>query len=299
MSMRLTTTMISRNVLSDLNDTAARLNRTRSMASSGKALTRPSDNPYQTARALDLRESLEGTRQYQRNISDAQGWQESSEQALSAMTEVGNRARDLVVSGGSDTSDPVAREATATEIDQLIEAMKEHANTTYAGRFVFGGTQTTSSPYQQGAVDTSSADGGTIAREIGPGVSLVVNTSVDGVLGQGGADGKMLSTLRKIAADLRSGNGASLRGGDLKALDDGLDELMSVRAENGAKSNRLDGALSRLQQYEETTTSQLSETEDADFAQTMIDLNSQQAAYQAALSAGAKIVQQSLMDFLR
>ena len=46
-------------------------------------------------------------------------------------------------------------------------------------------------------------------------------------------------------------------------------------------------------------TEQLSNTEDADIAKTMIDFNSQSAAYQAALRAGANIVQSSLMDFLR
>ena len=50
---------------------------------------------------------------------------------------------------------------------------------------------------------------------------------------------------------------------------------------------------------EEATLGQLSETEDADIAKTLIDFNSQQAAYQAALKAGASIVQVSLMDFLR
>ena len=50
---------------------------------------------------------------------------------------------------------------------------------------------------------------------------------------------------------------------------------------------------------EETTIKQLSDTEDADIAKTIIELNSQQAAYQAALRAGASIVQASLMDFLR
>ena len=299
MTMRLTNSMITRNVLSDLNNTAARLDHTRSMASSGKALTRPSDNPFETARALGLRESLAGTQQHQRNISDAVGWQESTEQALNQMTEVGQRARALLVQGSSDTSDPTAREAIATELDQLAEAMKEHGNATYAGRYIFAGTATTTPPYQQGAIDASAADGGTMAREIGPGVSLAINTSVDGVLGSGGADGKMLSVLRKVAADLRAGNGAALRGADLTALDTNLEALVSVRAENGAKSNRLEAALSRLQEQEETTTRQLSDTEDADFAQTMIDLNTQQAAYQAALQAGAKIVQSSLMDFLR
>ena len=72
-----------------------------------------------------------------------------------------------------------------------------------------------------------------------------------------------------------------------------------MRAANGARSQRLETALSRLQQTEETTLGQLSDTEDADIAKTLIELNSQTAAYQAALRAGANLVQSSLMDFLR
>jgi flagellar hook-associated protein 3 FlgL len=68
---------------------------------------------------------------------------------------------------------------------------------------------------------------------------------------------------------------------------------------NGARQNRLDAALSRLVEVEESTLKQLSETEDADIAKTLIEFSSQQAAYQAALKAGANIVQSSLMDFLR
>jgi len=52
-------------------------------------------------------------------------------------------------------------------------------------------------------------------------------------------------------------------------------------------------------QVEEATTGQLSETEDADIAKTLIELNSQQTAYQASLKVGANILQTSLMDFLR
>ena len=68
---------------------------------------------------------------------------------------------------------------------------------------------------------------------------------------------------------------------------------------NGARQDRLESALNRLGEVEESTLTQLSETEDADIAKTLIDFNSQQAAYQAALKAGASIVQVSLMDFLR
>ena len=78
-----------------------------------------------------------------------------------------------------------------------------------------------------------------------------------------------------------------------------LDSLLEVRARNGAQTNRLDAATTRLDQITGALTEQLSNTEDADIAKTLIEFNSQSAAYQAALKAGANIVQSSLMDFLR
>ena len=117
--------------------------------------------------------------------------------------------------------------------------------------------------------------------------------------GQGAGDNKLLDVMRDAIDHLRAGDGASVRGTDLARLDTNFDNLLDVQAGNGARANRLEAALSRLAEVEETTVKQLSETEDADIAKTIIDLNSQQAAYQAALRAGASIVQSSLMDFLR
>jgi len=299
MATRITTNMIARNMLADLNATSERLDRTRAKASSGREITRPSDNPFATARALSLRDTLGGTVQHQRNAKDGMGWQEATEQALDQITQVVHEARALVIQGASDTVDPTSRNAIAAQIDEMVEELKQHGNATYDGRYLFGGTNTTQPPYVLGASDAYAGNGDSIAREIGPGVSLTINLSGDRVLGVGGGDGKLVGVLRKVAADLRSGDGAALRGADLAALDTNLDGLLGVRAENGAKSNRLESALSRLTEYEEATTRQLSETEDADFAKTMIDYSTQQAAYQAALKAGANIVQASLMDFLR
>jgi flagellin-like hook-associated protein FlgL len=92
---------------------------------------------------------------------------------------------------------------------------------------------------------------------------------------------------------------AALRGGDMTGLQNRLDGLLQIRARNGAQTNRLDAAHTRLDQINGTLTDQLSNTEDADIGKTLIDFNSQSAAYQAALKAGANIVQASLMDFLR
>jgi flagellar hook-associated protein 3 FlgL len=305
-STRITTGMVQRSVLADLNRVSERLTRTQEKIASNREITRPSDDPFNTSRALALRESLEGTQQYQRNVLDAQGWQEASEQALSQITESVEKARELLVQGSSDSADDAAREAIAKEVDQLIAGIKQSANATYKGRYVFSGTRTDQAPYPMPepaapARDTFHGVSVQIERQIGPGVTMEVSVNAGDVLGGGqvAGDTGLLSVLRTVADHLRAGDGAALRDTDLSAVDKGLDDLLGVRALNGSRQNRLDSALSRLSQVEESTLSQLSETEDADIAKVLVEFNSQQAAYQAALKAGANIVQVSLMDFLR
>jgi flagellar hook-associated protein 3 FlgL len=89
------------------------------------------------------------------------------------------------------------------------------------------------------------------------------------------------------------------RGGDLQALDVNLQRLVQARATVGATTNRLESADSRLQEVEESLTKLLTNVEDADMAKTAVDFSMQQSVYQSALHAGANIVQQSLLDFLR
>jgi flagellar hook-associated protein 3 FlgL len=309
MATRITTSMVQRNVLADLNSISARLTRTQMKAASNKEISRPSDDPFNTSRAMALRQSLEGTRQHQGNVEDAMGWMDAAEQAFSSITDAVRAARDLLVQGGTASSDQTSRDSMAAELEQLIEGIKQDANANYRGSYLFAGAMVSQAPYAAGAADdTYHGDGGGvdagvpgIVREIGPGVTMTINVLGRDVLGngQGAADDKLLHVLRDAVDHLRAGDGASVRGTDLTRLDANVDSLLGVRAANGARTNRLEAALSRLQQVEESTLGQLSQTEDADIAKTLIDLNSQTAAYQAALRAGASIVQSSLMDFLR
>jgi flagellar hook-associated protein 3 FlgL len=310
---RTTTSMVQRNILADLNRVNAKLSKTQQQAASGRAINRPSDNPYGTARSLALSGSLAGNQQYQDNISDARGWQDATEAALNSITLYVQRAQNLLVQGSADTADQTSRNAAADEIDQIIQGIKTDANAKYNGSYIFAGTATSTAPYAMGADDTYKGDtGGSTAspgvagvlREIGPGVTLSINSVGQDFLGNGQpaaggtSDDKLLDVLRDVSAHLRAGDGASLRGTDMTRLDGNLDDVLAVRARNGAQSNRLDAAMSRLQDLETATTKQLSDTQDADFTQTIMDLNTQSAAYQAALRAGATIVQSSLMDFL-
>jgi flagellar hook-associated protein 3 FlgL len=297
MSMRITSGMVQRSVLSDLNRVSSDIAASQRKIGTGKEISKPSDDPSGAALSLKLRTGLAATQQYQRNAQDAQGWQDTAETAMADITDSLQRAQELLVRGGSDSADPAGRAAIAHEIDALAEAVKDSANTTHNGRFVFSGTATNTPPYVAGADDGYKGTSGIISREVGPGVSLQMNVLGSDVIGDGTSG--VIATLRGIANHLRSGDGESLRGQDMRNLDAALDGVLDVRALNGARTNRLDSALTRLGQIEENTLTQLSDTEDADLAETLINLNSQQAAYQSALRAGANLVQSSLMDFLR
>ena len=301
MSTRITDSMIARSMLSDLNLADIQLSKTQRKLSSGKELTRPSDDPFLVGRAMTLRSSLEATRQYQRNVSEGQAWSTVSEVALGRITENVQRVRELVVRAANDTSGPAGRSAIAVEVRNLAESIKQEANASYGGRYVFAGTATGTVPY--GATDAYAGDTGQVAREIGPGVSLNVGVLGSDVLGNGQAagDNLLLDVLRDITDHLVGplADPNALRGTDLQRLDTNLDNLTRVRAEVGAVYNRLESADIRLREVEEAGMTLLSEVEDADMARTLVDFSMQQSVYQSALKAGANIVQASLLDFLR
>jgi flagellar hook-associated protein 3 FlgL len=297
MSNRITTAMMTSTVLSDIQGISGRLSKSMQQLSSGKAITNPSDDPFGTTRAMLFRSELDENKQYQRNVTEASSWQTASDTALSQIGDFTLRARDLLVQGATDTTTTEGRAAIASEIDELIGSVKSTANTQYAGRYIFGGSQTQTPPYQQGAVDTYAGDNASLKREIGRGVQVDVN--IPGSQAVGDSSTGLIAALRQISADLRTpGSTAQLGTTDLKALDAAHDALTNVRAIVGARTNRLEAAQSRLSQLEEATTKLLSDTEDVDMAKTITDYTTQQTVYQSALKAGAAIIQPSLLDFL-
>src|SRR5215210_1277994 len=190
MSSRITNNMISRSVLADLNEVANRQAATRRQMSSGKAITRPSDDPYAAGRALSLRNELGGIQQHTRNVQEAQGWMTITDTALGHIGDMAQRARELVVKGATDTLPQTSRDAIAAEIDQLIAGMKQEANATYDGRYVLGGSRTNVPPYDSKVLappaapnDTYGCDAVKQQREIGPSVRIEVNITGDTVLG--------------------------------------------------------------------------------------------------------------------
>jgi flagellar hook-associated protein 3 FlgL len=300
-STRITDSMTSRLVLSDIENVSSQLSKTQQQLSSGKQITQPSDDPFGTSRALLYRTELASNQQYQKNVDDASSWQSVTDTALGQISNYTLRARDLVVQGANGAIDQSGRDSIAAEIDQITDSIKTEANTQYAGRYVFSGSATQTAPYKLGGTppdDTYYGNTDQLVREIGQGVQVPINITADDGSGTGVVSG-LIAQLRQVSADLRAGNVSGLGNADLKGIDTAQNSIAAAQAVVGARTNRLTSANDRLQQLEQTTTNLLSNTEDADMAQTMINYTMQSSVYQAALKSGANLIQPSLLDFLK
>jgi flagellar hook-associated protein 3 FlgL len=290
---RITNSMTSRSVLTDLENAYSQVSQTQNALSSGKQLTKPSDNPLGTSQALGYKSELAANVQYQSNVSAATSWLSSTDTALTSMNDDLGRARDLVVQGANTTLSQTDKNAIADELDQLAESVKSSGNTQFAGSYVFSGTKTETQPFTPGGADTFNGNSSSISHEIGQGVNMTANVTGDTVVTP------ILAAIRQAATDLRTGGTpGNLGTTDLQAMDSAADTLSETQATVGARENRLASAASRLQQLQQAQTQQLSNVQDTDIAQAMIDFSQESSVYQAALRASASLIQPSLMSFL-
>jgi flagellar hook-associated protein 3 FlgL len=297
--MRITDGMVTAASLAGIQRSQSRAFDAQEQVTTGRRINHASDDADGAARAVRLRGQLAGIQRQGQNADAATSWLEATGSALGEVTDILQRARELAVQAGNATLSPTNRAAIADELDQLIESVRDQANTELDGRQLFSGAQTTTRPYATGSDAYLGGRAGqdVVALDIGPGVSVQVNTPGLALFGEGTTanDGLVFDTLRTLSADIRAGNTP-----DLQALDRNMTAIADARAAAGATQNRVDAAKTRLQDLETATTKLLSDTEDADMAQAIMTLSTQQSAYQAALQSGASVLQQpTLMDFLK
>lgn len=301
--MRITTQMTTAGVLANINNVQNQLATTQQQLSTGLSINQPSDNPYGASLAIQLKNDMAGLGNYQSSVTDGTAWASAADTSLTNVMSMLQRAQELTVQASNGDESATDLSSTADEIDQLADAMKQEANAQYNGQYIFSGTATNTQPYASATGDTYQGNTGAITRTIGPNSNLQVNVDISGLLGSGtsAADGKLLDTLRKIASDMRSGNStgiADLSNNQLTNLQNSLNGLEQLQANVGAVQNRLTLAGTRIQGLQNSDTAALSNDEDVNMAQAVTAFSSEQAAFTAALRAGANIVQSSLMDFL-
>jgi flagellar hook-associated protein 3 FlgL len=293
--VRITQSSIAASTLANLQASLARNARLQEQLSSGKVINKASDSPSGTVSSLALRAQIGTNEQYSRNAEDGKAWLGTVDGTLQSVNSRLQRVRDLALRGTSTGNmDVNSRKAIAEEVTSLRQELMGLANTTYAGRPVFGGTTSGGQAFDPSTY-AYVGDTGSVVRRLDARSSVEVGASGTAVFGDGATS---VFTLLDDLADHVVNDPASVAG-DITALDARSTSVLQTLTDVGVRYNRADAASTTAANNVLSLRTTLSGVEDIDLPKTIMDLQLQQTTYQAALSATAKVLQPSLMDFLR
>lgn len=306
--MRITNNMLSSQLLLNLNRNAQQMNNTQTQLATGRKINKPSDDPVGITYSLRYRAELSSNDQYQKNVDSAISWLEFNDTVMNQAGNVVQRLRELTVQASTGTNPQSALDSIKEEVKQLNEQLIDISNSKLNGKYVFNGETYDVKPYNfpsnaDGTLDTTNAtsiitDKGKINFIVGESVQLPINVSGNEVFGTDTEEDNLFGIMNNIMKALTEGDQKELSN-QLDNIDTRMDKMLSIRSEIGAKTNRVDLMMGRLEDLGINLTDLQSKVEDADYAELAMQSKIQENIYNASLSAGAKIISPSLVDFLR
>lgn len=297
MITRTTNKLMLRSAQSNLESNMVELARLQERASSQKVITRPSDDPTATAASIQVRAQQRAAEQYGRNIDDGNGWLVTADAALSSATTLMNRVRVLTVQGAnSGVMSPAAKQAIATELTSLRDELLTQANADYLGRTIFAGTSDAKVAFDPNSTPPYSyaAANGSVERRVGADATVRVDS--DGLAVFGSGANSVFQLIDDIAAELTSGADIGARLNDIDAR---MEEIREQHALVGTRQAQIERAQEAHMQQTVALEGQRAGIEDVDLAKAILDLQLQEVAYKSALAVTARVLQPTLMDFLR
>ncbi|MDQ0659998.1 flagellar hook-associated protein FlgL [Paenibacillus sp. W2I17] len=306
--MRITNNMLSSQLILNLNRNAQQMNNTQTQLATGRKINKPSDDPVGITYSLRYRAELSSNEQYQKNVDSTISWLDFNDTVMDQAGSVVERLRELTVQAGTGTNPQAALDSINEEVMQLKAQLVDIANSTLNGKYVFNGETYDVKPYDfpvsaDGSFDTTNAasvvtDSGKINFIVGESIQLPINVTGNEVFGDSTEADNLFVIFNTISQALASGDQKEVSN-QLANIDTRTNKMLAIRAEIGAKTNRVELMQGRLSDLEVNLTDLQAKVEDADYAELSIKSKIQENIYNASLSAGAKIISQSLVDFLR
>lgn len=329
--MRVTNKMLSNNFLRDMRTNLTNMNTLQGQMTSGKQIRKPSDDPFKASRIMQMHSDIDANKQYNNNIKDSINWLDTTDTALGQVGNVVGRIEELLISAGNGAYSENERKAIKDEINQKIGEVSQILNTSFDGKYIFGGTRGTTKPVD---VETKDALGNPKNTEliyninsdpligaaemdmigdkrlveVSQGVTMDYNVTATQVISYGtGADENLMELFKNITKHLDADPSDANYANDIKALTTtdlagikaAMTNVLKVRSEVGSKQNRMESAESRNVDANFNMTEILSRTEDIDITEKTMEYATMQTIYIASLQTSAKVLQPSLLDYIR
>lgn len=295
--MRITNGMQSNSMLRSLQGSNERSMKLQEQLSTGRKINRPSDDPVSVSRSLKLNRDLTENSQYTRNAQDALARLDATDTALDGAGNILQRLQEITIYGANDTLPQASKDALAAEVDELLGQLVQVANTNFGGVYIFSGELVNTPPYAYSdspASVTYNGNNGKINFELAPSVTDNVNYTGPEVFG---ANEELFNHIIALSDRLRNGTSADLQP-LIQQFTDDMDNILNYRSTIGAKYNKLELTLNRLDTANITITQQIADNDDTDIAYATMQLKLEENVYRSALAVGARVIPPSLVDFL-
>jgi flagellar hook-associated protein 3 FlgL len=289
--------MMNSQLLRNLNYNMNNMKNLQNQLSTGRRINQPSDDPVGISFAMRYRTELGATDQFVSNVDTSLSWLDYTDTTLNQLGNVLHRVRELSVQGANGTNDDNAMMALKQEMIQLKNQALDIANTEFNGKYVFNGQMTDRPPYPDEDNLLVETDPGIINLEIGAGVTLGINKTGTEIFGKADDADNVFKLFDDIMGFFDESDYTGLSN-TIDKIQTRLDTVLEIRSDIGAKTNRIELALGRLQDIGINLQTLQSKTEDADIAEVITNLKTYENVYQASLSTGAKLIRPSLIDFL-
>lgn len=296
--MRVTQTMLSNNMLRNLMNGQTNMNKYMEQLYTGKKISRPSDDPVIAMKGMHYRGQVIEVEQYKRNLSEVHNWMDNADAGLDKMNLAMQRIRELTVQASTTTYDDDALKSIKEEVGQLKEQLIEIVNTNVNGKYIFNGLNTSNPPIDKdGNIEFNDEE---VMIEIAKGNELAVNVHLKDIFEPEG-ENSILDDIDALLDKLEAGSSGDLVeiGNTLEVLDKHASNIINVRADLGARMNRVELIENRIDEQEVIAKKTMSDNEDVHFEEAITNLITQETLHRAALAAGSRIIQPSLVDFLR
>lgn len=296
--MRVTNTMMNKQLVSNLNRSFSKMDKLQNHLSTGSKILRPGDDPVGLTYVMRYNSEMSRNDEYMKNVDTGIGWLREMDSLMQQASDILKRAKTLTQQASTGTTPEDAREAIAIEIKHLKEQMVMIGNSTFAGRYMFNGQKTDQAPYNADTAATDQTDKGMFQLNVAQGVAVPISITGEDIFGKAGDDLNVFKVLDDIYTHLQNNEQDGILAGITK-IEEVADQISSQWSEMGARMNRFELVANRIGDQQLHIEALRSEINDVNYAETITELKMQESVHQAALGVGARIIQPSLMDFLR
>lgn len=296
--MRVTGSMQNIQLLRNIRNINTSMTNGQQQLATGQRISKPSDDPVGVGYQMRYDTDLARSDEFMTNAETGTEILKTMDSLLQQASDILKRARTLALQASNGTVDAQQRKVVSSEIKQLKEQMVTVGNSTFNGRYLFNGQKTDQAPYTSAGAAGDTTDSGLFYLNVSPSVKVPVSITGEVVFGNAGAANNVFKILDDLAKALDDNVVTGITD-SLTKIDASVDHITISWAEVGARMNRFDLMENRIAGEQVSLKEQRANVANVDFATAITDLKTKENVLQAALSTGARVMQTSLLDFLR